>query len=58
MGIPIRDIKFDKGVLIAAAMRNNEVLAVTGDLILAQGDRVVVFALPDAVRRLEAMFHK
>ncbi len=58
LDIPIRDIKFDKGVLIAAVMRNDKVLAVTGDLILAPDDRVVVFALPDAVRRLEAMFHK
>lgn len=58
IGKPIKSLKIEQGILIAAAMRGSEVLAVTGDLILADGDRVVVFALPDAVRKLEAVFHQ
>ena len=57
-GKAIKDIKIPDGVTIAGARRGTEVLVAIGDLVLAEGDRLVIFALPEAVAKIEALFKK
>ena len=44
------------GVIVVTALRNGQVKTATGDLVLAAGDRVVVYCLPAAMSKMEALF--
>ena len=55
-GKAIKDLKIPDGVIIATALRGTQVKTATGDLVLAAGDRVVVYCLPDAVSKMEPLF--
>ena len=55
-GKAIQDLKIPEGVIIVAAQRAGQVKTATGDLVLAAGDRVVVYCLPDAVAKMEPLF--
>jgi len=54
----IKDLKVPDGVTIASILRDDEVFVATGDLVLAEGDRVVLFALPHAIGKLKPLFRK
>ena len=56
IGKPIKDLKIPEGVLIVTALRNKQVKTATGDLVLAAGDRVVVYCLPSALPKMESFF--
>jgi trk system potassium uptake protein TrkA len=45
---PIKDLKFPEEALIAAVLREGKVIMPTGGLRIQAGDRVVVFAQPEA----------
>jgi trk system potassium uptake protein TrkA len=53
---PVRALRIPTGVMIATVLRGEEVLPPTGDLVLRAGDRMVLFALPSAVGRVEDLF--
>jgi len=55
-GKAIRSLKLPDGMLIATLLRNDALQTATGDLVLAAGDRLVLFALPKAVSKVESMF--
>lgn len=55
-GKAIRDLKLASGVFIAIVLRGENVQPATGSLVLQPGDRIVVYALPKAVGRVESMF--
>ena len=55
-GKPIKDQRIPNGLMIATALRGDQVISATGDLRLQAGDRLVVFALPQAVAKVEALF--
>lgn len=55
-GRAIRDLAMPRGVVIVTAMRGGQVQTATGDLLLAAGDRVVVYCLPEALSRMESLF--
>ncbi|NLG34118.1 MAG: Trk system potassium transporter TrkA [Lentisphaerae bacterium] len=55
-GRAIRDLAMPRGVVIVTAMRGGQVQTATGDLLLAAGDRVVVYCLPEALNRMESLF--
>jgi trk system potassium uptake protein TrkA len=55
-GKAIKNIKLSSGVLVATVMRGDELIPANGNLVLAAGDRLVLFALPKAVSRIESMF--
>lgn len=55
-GKAIKNIKLPTGILIATVMRQNELIPATGSLVLLAGDRLVIFAVPKAVPRIESMF--
>ena len=44
------------GVLVAAMLRNNEVLMADKQTVIEVGDRVVLFATKNAVKSVEKMF--
>lgn len=53
---PIRTLRLPSGVLIATVQRGETVMPPTGDLVLREGDRIILFALPSAVSRVEELF--
>lgn len=55
-GKAIKDLKLPGGILIATALRGNDVVPTTGDMIVQPGDRLVLFALPDLVAKVESIF--
>ncbi|MFH0953750.1 MAG: Trk system potassium transporter TrkA [Verrucomicrobiota bacterium] len=57
-GQAIKDLKLPAGVTIAGVRRKDDVFVATGDLVLVEGDRLVVFSPPDAVAKLEQLFRK
>ncbi|MCK5445316.1 MAG: Trk system potassium transporter TrkA, partial [Rhodospirillaceae bacterium] len=56
VGVPLRDAKLPDGVLIGAIVRGDEVITPRGDTVTQTGDRVVVFAASDVIRKVEKMF--
>lgn len=57
-GRTVRETGTVKGALIATVLRDGQALLPTGDLRLAAGDRLIMFALPEAVNKLEKFFKK
>lgn len=55
-GKVIKNLKVPDGVILAGVQRGADVLIPTGELKLAVDDRVVVFALPEAIRKIEKVF--
>jgi len=55
-GKPLRDTPFPEGALIAAVVRDRKIIIPRGDTIVAPNDRVIVFMLPEAVKKVERLF--
>ncbi len=53
---PLVEINFPRGAVVGSIIRGSEVIIPRGDTQVRDGDRVVVFALPDAVEAVEKMF--
>ncbi len=53
VGRPLKEIDFPKGAIIGAVVRPDEVLIPRGDDIIQAGDRVIVFVLGEAIRKVE-----
>ncbi len=56
VGAPLREIKLDKGIIIGAIVRDDEVIIPRGDTVIQVKDRVVLFAASQAVKKAEKMF--
>lgn len=54
---PIKNLKFPDNAIIGGIIRNNESLIAVGNMQIQQGDRVVVFAKPDAIQKVNRFFH-
>lgn len=54
---PLSDVSFPQNAIIGAVMRQNEVIIPIGETQIRAGDKVVVFALPSAVREVEKFFN-
>lgn len=54
-GRAIRELKIPRGSIIASVLREGAVRVPTGDMVLDPGDRLVMYALPDAVGRLRSL---
>jgi trk system potassium uptake protein TrkA len=52
----VKDLHFPETALIGGVIRGQETLIPNGDTQLHIGDRVIVFALPQAIKRLEELF--
>ncbi len=56
VGKPLSSVRLDKGVIIGAVVRGRTVIMPRGDTVVAPKDRVVLFALPNLVKRVEKLF--
>lgn len=54
--VPLKDLHFPRGAIIGAIVRGQEYLIPTGETVLHPLDRVVVFALPEALTKVERFF--
>jgi trk system potassium uptake protein len=55
-GIALRDVRMPTGSIVGAIVRQEKVLIPTGTDKIAVGDRVIIFAVPEARRPVEALF--
>ncbi|MGF7184553.1 trk system potassium uptake protein TrkA [Desulfitispora alkaliphila] len=53
---PLKDIKFPKGAILGAILREGKALIPSGDDWVLPGDQVMVFALPSAIANVENFF--
>ncbi|MBT3400289.1 MAG: Trk system potassium transporter TrkA [Rhodospirillaceae bacterium] len=56
VGKAIKDAKLPAGVIVASILRDDQVLMATKETVINVGDRIVLFATKDAVRKVERMF--
>ncbi len=56
VGRPLRDADLPAGIRLGAVLRGTEVVVPRGDTEIQAGDRVIIFAMADEVRRVERMF--
>lgn len=57
-GKAVKDLNLSGGLMIAAVLRGDDVMPPTGDLVLAENDLVVIFALPESVHKIEPLFRR
>lgn len=57
-GKSIKDIKLSKRAVIAALLREADVIVATGDTQLQGNDRLVIFAPAGSTKKVEAVFNK
>jgi trk system potassium uptake protein len=55
-GRPLSEVSFPEGSLIGAIIRGDRVIIPRGEDSIRGGDRVIVFALPEAIRKVETLF--
>lgn len=55
VGKPLKNIKFPSGALVAAIMRENEVIIPRGETVVIPNDRIIIFALRVAIPKIEKM---
>lgn len=56
VGRPLREIRLPAGITVGAIIRRDEVIMPRGGTIIEVGDRVIVFATANMVRKVEEMF--
>jgi len=56
VGRPLRDADLPDGIRLGAVLRGQDVIVPRGDTEIHAGDRVIIFAMADEVRRVERMF--
>lgn len=56
VGKPIKEIDLDRGIVIGAIVRGEEVIIPRGDTVMETGDLVVLFADAKAVKKVEKLF--
>jgi trk system potassium uptake protein TrkA len=53
---PIKDLHFPEKALIGGVIREGKTIIPDGNFIMSVGDKVIVFALPEAISRIEELF--
>lgn len=53
---PLRDLEVPEGAVIGSIIRGTKVIVPRGDTEIEEGDRVVIFALPEAVENVQKLF--
>lgn len=56
VGKPLREVKLPAGVLLGAVVRGGAMISPRGNTVVQAGDRVVLFAAAEAVKKVEKMF--
>ena len=52
----LKNLHFPKNSLIGAVIRDNEPIIPNGEFVLKKEDKAIVFAMPDAIIKVEALF--
>lgn len=55
-GKPLRELDLPEGTIIGAVVREGTVIMPRGDTLIRLGDRVIVVALPEAIKKVERLF--
>ncbi len=53
---PLKSLRFPRNAIIGAVVRKEKVIIPSGSDVLQRGDTVIIFALPNAVTRVEEFF--
>lgn len=53
---PLAQVKFPAGAIIGIVVRGDSVIVPVGNTLIEEGDRAVIFALPDSVSKVEKLF--
>jgi trk system potassium uptake protein TrkA len=56
VGTPLRESRLPPGVIVGALVRDRTVVIPRGDTVIRPGDRVVIFAAAETVKRIEKLF--
>lgn len=56
VGVPIRDAKLPAGAIVGAILRDGEVIIPHGASVIRPKDRVVLFSMETAIKKVERMF--
>jgi trk system potassium uptake protein TrkA len=56
VGKPLRDVNLPDGVLLGAVVHDGKVVSPRGNTVIKPGDRVILFATAEAVKKVEKMF--
>jgi trk system potassium uptake protein TrkA len=56
VGRPLREVKLPNGVLIGALVRDGTVISPRGSTVVQAGDRVILFAQSQSLKKVEKMF--
>jgi len=54
---PIKDLSLPKGAIIGGIIRGNESHIAVGDFQIEEGDKVVVFSLPESIHKVDKLFN-
>jgi len=54
----IRNLKFPKGAIIGGIVRGKDSFIAVGDFQIRENDKVVVFALPEAIHKVDDLFNQ
>lgn len=55
-GMALRDVGFPKRGVVGTILRGDNIILPRGEDVLLPGDDVIVFAMPDAIPQIEALF--
>lgn len=55
VGKPLKRISFPKGAMLAGIIRGEQIIIPTGDSVIEPNDRIIIFALQNAIDRIEKM---
>ena len=53
---PLNEINLPNGILLGAIVRENKIIMPRGNTTVQAGDRIVLFATAEQVRKVEKMF--
>jgi trk system potassium uptake protein TrkA len=53
---PLKDLNFPRNAIVGAILRDGIMQIPSGETRVAPGERVLVYALPEAIKRIEKLF--
>jgi len=54
---PIKDLNMPKGAIIGGIVRGNDSHIAVGDFQIEEGDKVVVFSMPESIHKVDKLFN-
>lgn len=58
IGKPLKNLKIPKGAIVGAVFRDGEVAIPDGETVIEANQRLIVFALPEAIPKVENLFSR